>query len=167
MVTLTRSKLPGRMGVRSHHWAEGTEARLRLARLAQRLSSVLGDHEAYEALQVAGDYFGCRSRLPRPVALWIPAGAVFSILDVVANAAGLVQVEWDGKRIQRDFADYDSGARTRVRRAPGHRILRHAVGAATGGKISLAHSVGAACQLIRREDSAAVEIRSDAISSLA
>ena len=156
MVTLTRSKLPGRMGVRSHHWAEGTEARLRLARLAQRLSSVLGDHEAYEALQVAGDYFGCRSRLPASCAL-----------DVVANAAGLVQVEWDGKRVQRDFADYDSGARTRVRRAPGHRILRHAVGAATGGKISLAHSVGAACQLIRREDSAAVEIRSDALSSLA
>ena len=36
----------------------------------------------------------------RPVAISIPAGTILKVPDGFANAAGFVEVEWDGKRVQ-------------------------------------------------------------------
>ena len=52
-------------------------------------------------LQVANDNRGlCIKRLTRSVAISIPAGSFLRVPDDLVNAAGLVDVEWDGETIQ-------------------------------------------------------------------
>lgn len=38
-----------------------------------------------------------QNSLPHPVAILIPAGSVVRLADSVAETAGLVEVEWEGK----------------------------------------------------------------------
>ena len=35
-----------------------------------------------------------------PVAIWIPAGAVVRVVEGFVNAAGFVEIEWDGTIVQ-------------------------------------------------------------------
>jgi hypothetical protein len=43
---------------------------------------------------------GLHQGATRPVAISIPAGSFLRVPDGLANAAGLVEVEWDGRRVQ-------------------------------------------------------------------
>jgi ribosomal protein L25 (general stress protein Ctc) len=52
----------------------------------------------------------------RSVAISIPAGTVLKVFDSSANSSGLVDVEWDGKRVQVFAVDLrDRGELFRVR----------------------------------------------------
>jgi hypothetical protein len=43
---------------------------------------------------------GVHQEASRPVAISIPAGSFLRVPDGLANAAGLVEVEWDGETVQ-------------------------------------------------------------------
>ena len=43
---------------------------------------------------------GLHKGVTHPVAIWIPAGSFLRVPDGLANAAGLVEVEWDGETVQ-------------------------------------------------------------------
>ena len=43
---------------------------------------------------------GVHQEASRPVAISIPAGSFLRVPDGIANAAGLVEVEWDGETVQ-------------------------------------------------------------------
>jgi hypothetical protein len=43
---------------------------------------------------------GVHQEATRHVAITIPAGTILKVPDGIANAAGFVEVEWDGERVE-------------------------------------------------------------------
>ena len=98
------------MGVKSPQLARGPEARSCLGVLAPTVDPAESRTRDFQfrfekeladaVLQVAKTTVGVHQEASRPVAISIPAGTVLRVPDGLANAAGLVDVEWDGETVQ-------------------------------------------------------------------
>ena len=55
---------------------------------------------AVRCYQLRKTTVGVHQKATRPVAILIPAGSFLRVPDGIANAAGLVEVEWDGEIVQ-------------------------------------------------------------------